>query len=240
MEQHWTTLQQHWASTKQTHLKDLLQDGQRNQGLVFESNDILLDLTHEKMTPETIKLLQEVAVKSQVQEKVKQMFEGQIINTTEKRAVLHTALRAAKGTQSDLKVGDMKVNEEVHSVLDRIQAFSNQVRTGQAKGFTNKQLVNLIVIGIGGSYLSIEFVHEALRSSPEGQSASAGRKLRFLANVDPVDFSRAVEGLDVEETLVLINSKTFTTAETILNAKTVKNWMLSEYKKRGHAVETTE
>jgi glucose-6-phosphate isomerase len=108
------------------------------------------------------------------------------------------------------------------------------------KGFTGKALTSVLTIGIGGSYLGIEFIHEALRSSPKGIAATQGRKIKFIANVDPTDFHRAVEGLVAEETLIIVNSKTFTTAETMLNAKTVKNWLLGEYKKHGHKVDSDE
>jgi glucose-6-phosphate isomerase len=97
-------------------------------------------------------------------------------------------------------------------------------------GHTGKALTNVVVIGIGGSYLSLEFVYESLRSSKLGKDSSKNRKLRFLANVDPIDFDRAVEGLDAETTLFVINSKTFTTAETILNAKTCRTWLANHYK----------
>ena len=102
---------------------------------------------------------------------------------------------------------------------------------GAIKGFTGKKIMNVICIGIGGSYLGIEFVYEALRNHKEGCENAKGRKLRFLANVDPIDFGRAIDGLDLEETLVLINSKTFTTAETMLNARTMKNHFLLEFAK---------
>lgn len=130
--------------------------------------------------------------------------------------------------------------KNVHDVLENIHGFSEKVRNGEWTGATGKKLNNLIVIGIGGSYLSIEFVYESLRSHPKYKELAAGRKIKFLANVDPIDFDRAVEGttfitsgLDVEETLILVNSKTFTTAETILNAKSCKQWMINQYSKLG-------
>lgn len=101
-------------------------------------------------------------------------------------------------------------------------------------------MTTVIAIGIGGSYLGVEFVHESFRSHPDCKKASTGRTLKFLANVDPIDFTRAVEGVNVEETLVIIVSKTFTTAETMLNAKTVKKWLVDEYKKHGQKADTEE
>ncbi len=111
---------------------------------------------------------------------------------------------------------------------------------GELKGFSGKNLSNLIVIGIGGSYLGIEFVYEAIRCHSAAAAGAVGRRLKFIANVDPLDFSRAVDGLNPEETLILVNSKTFTTAETMLNAKTCKNWLLEHYRKNGVALNTKE
>ena len=110
----------------------------------------------------------------------------------------------------------------------------------ERKGYTGKNLVNVLVIGIGGSYLGIEFVYEALRSHPESLKSTQGRKIKFLANVDPIDFARATEGLDPEETIVVINSKTFGTAETMLNARTVKNWIIQNYQSQGINVQENE
>jgi len=109
--------------------------------------------------------------------------------------------------------------------------FSEKVRTGEVRGFSGKLLKNTLVIGIGGSYLGPEFVFEALKTDDASRKAAEGRKLRFLANVDPIDFARAMEGFDIEETLVVINSKTFTTAETMLNARTVRSFIIDHYSK---------
>jgi glucose-6-phosphate isomerase len=129
----------------------------------------------------------------------------------------------------DSEEGDAVKN--VHEVLKRIKEFSDNIRNHTIKGYTGKNLVNTLVIGIGGSYLGPEFVFEALKQDDASKKAAAGRRLKFLANVDPVDFHRAMEDLDIEETLVVINSKTFTTAETMLNAKTVRNYIIEHYKK---------
>lgn len=160
------------------------------------------------------------------------MFRGEQLNPTEKRAVLHVALRM-KETESLVvpgleKEGDAVKN--VHDVLKRIQAFSEEVRKGNVKGYSGKVLKNTLIIGIGGSYLGPEFVFEAMREDPQAKKDAEGRKLKFLANVDPIDFHRAMDGMDIEETLVVINSKTFTTAETMLNAQTVKNHIIEHYK----------
>lgn len=151
------------------------------------------------------------------------MFSGEKINQTEDRAVLHVACRAKPNAV--INVDGKNVVPDVHSVLKRIKQFTNEVRSGQQKGYSGKNLLNTVVVGIGGSYLSLEFVHEAIRSEENAHKGAKGRTLKFLANVDPVDFSRCVEGLNAEETLFVINSKTFTTAETMLNAKLVRNWL---------------
>jgi glucose-6-phosphate isomerase len=137
---------------------------------------------------------------------------------------MHVGLRAPRDKQ--FFVDGKDVVPEVHAVLDHIKAFSEQVRTKEWVGATGKPLTTVISIGIGGSYLGPEFVFEALKTDSVGRVSSKGRSLKFLANVDPVDVARALSGVNAEETLVVIVSKTFTTAETILNAKTVKQWLL--------------
>merc|ERR1719487_913360 len=154
------------------------------------------------------------------------MFNGDKINETEGRSVLHVALRAPR--TASLVVDGKNVVAEVWSVLDAIKSFSDKVRSGEWKGHTGKPLTDVVCIGIGGSYLGVEFVFEALKTDPEAAAAASGRSLRFLANVDPIDVKRALTGLNAEETLVVIVSKTFTTAETMLNARTVKEWLIKE------------
>jgi len=122
--------------------------------------------------------------------------------------------------------------KNVHAILHRMREFSEEIRSGAVKGYSGKSLHTTLVIGIGGSYLGPEFVFEALKTDAESKKGAEGRKLKFLANVDPIDFSRAVEDIDIEETLVVINSKTFTTAETMLNAKTVRNFIIEHYTKK--------
>ncbi len=143
-----------------------------------------------------------------------------MINRTEKRSVLHVALRYPKDKK--LMLNEVNVVEKVHSVLERVKSFSDAVREGKFPGHTKKPLTDVVVIGIGGSYLSIEFVYEGLRFHPQGEKNSNGRRLRFLANVDPIDVKKALQNLDCETTLFIVNSKTFTTAETMLNARTCR------------------
>ena len=153
------------------------------------------------------------------------MGSGAHINSTEDRAVMHVALRMPSDKQCFVDGRD--VVPDVHQVLHKINAFAAKVRSKEWLGATGKPIRNVVSVGIGGSYLGPEFVYEALRADPAGRTASKGRHLRFLANVDPVDVFRAVEGLDPQETLVVVVSKTFTTAETMLNAKTLRGWLVS-------------
>ena len=153
---------------------------------------------------------------------------GEKINVTEGRPVLHTALRKARSEK--LEVDGADVVEGVTDVRRRMADFSESVRSGAVLGHSGKKLVNIVAIGIGGSFLGPEFVYEALRYDPACRESSKGMTLKFLANVDPIDFFRATDGLDVEETLFVIVSKTFTTAETMLNARTSRKHILDHYK----------
>lgn len=162
--------------------------------------------------------------------KINRMSSGQKINPTEKRAVLHIALRMGRDQSVEVE-GEGDVVEEVWKVRDKIEMFSERFRKGYFKGYSGKAIKNVVVIGIGGSYLGPEFVYEALRHDSEAYEAAKGRQLRFLANVDPTDLKRSVEGLDLEETLFIVNSKTFTTAETMLNARTARNLLIDLYSK---------
>ena len=152
------------------------------------------------------------------------MFSGEHINSTEDRAVLHVALRAAR----DDVILDQGTNvvPEVWSVLDKIKSFSEDVRSGKWLGATGQPLTNVVAIGIGGSFLGPLFVHTALQSEPTAAAAASGRSLQFIANVDPVDYASKLAGLDPATTLVVIISKTFTTAETMLNARSARSWIV--------------
>uniref|UniRef100_A0A7S3MTH2 Glucose-6-phosphate isomerase n=1 Tax=Strombidium inclinatum TaxID=197538 RepID=A0A7S3MTH2_9SPIT len=176
-----------------------------------------------------MELFTKVAEETKIFEKLNAMASGEKINITENRSVLHVALRKPK--EDSLVVGDTDVVKDVNEVLDRIQKFSTAVRDGTFKGHSGKKLKNIVAIGIGGSFLGPDFVSEALKHDAACNEASKGMNIRFLANVDPTDFYRATDGLDVEETLYVIVSKTFTTAETMLNARTCRNHILAHYKK---------
>lgn len=235
----WSQLLEHYnKNIKSLHLKDLLTQENRNAQLKIELENILFDYSHEKLDANTLKLLDEFVQSSKLWNKVEDMFSGKKINKTEDRAVLHVALRAKK--DQVITVDGENVVPQIHHILDRISDFSTQVRDGKLKGFTGKNLTNVLVIGIGGSYLGIEFAYEAMRCHKTCAKASEGRVLKFLANVDPNDFYRATQGIDPETTLVVINSKTFTTAETMLNARTVRNWILDHYRKAGQKIDGPE
>lgn len=222
----WKALESHASEMKQLHLRDLLQDSSRSESLVLEESGIYMDFSRENVTTDTISMLCNLAKASKLPEKMEAMRSGAKINSTENRSVLHVALRTPKDSGIDYNVDGQGVMGNVHSVLDKIDAFSEKVRSGEWKGCTNKELTTVIAIGIGGSYLGPEFVYEALRTDATCKASAAGRQLKFLANVDPIDAARVLDGCDAESTLVIIVSKTFTTAETMMNAKTVKKWLI--------------
>lgn len=208
-----------------SHLRDLMQDEERCSELFAEYDGIALDYSRQQVTSETMRLLYELAEAVGLKDRIRAMQEGAKINVTENRAVLHTALRA-RPTET-VMVDGVNVVEQVHEVLGRIATFSRRVRNGEWSGATGKRLKRFVAVGIGGSYLGPDFVYEALKTDAHAASAGqrSGYDLHFLANVDPVDVKRVVEGLDPEETMVIIVSKTFTTRETLVNAKTMRDWL---------------
>jgi glucose-6-phosphate isomerase len=222
----WKALAQHTGEIKRTHLSDLMVDAKRCAAMVASHDGVVLDYSRQNATPKTIKLLLALAKQAGLQKSLHAMAAAKKINTTEDRAVLHIALRADKKQRIMLDGEDTVA--QVHQVLKQIKAFSERIRSGAWKGATGKTLTDVVAIGIGGSYLGPEFVYEALRTDPAAAKAAKGRRLRFLANVDPIDVTRALDGLDPATTLVVVISKTFTTAETMLNAKTVRQWLVKK------------
>ncbi|HEX8200246.1 MAG TPA: glucose-6-phosphate isomerase [Isosphaeraceae bacterium] len=222
----WKALQEHARAIAGLHLRDLLRDERRCRAMTAEHDGIILDYARQNATTETMDLLFALAREADLEGKIRALARGERINTSEDRAVLHMALRAPRGESILLDGTD--VVSEVHQVLDHIRDFTTRVREGRWLGASGQPLTDIVAIGIGGSYLGPEFVHEALRTDPACARAAEGRRLRFLANVDPIDVTRALDGLDPETTLVVVISKTFTTAETMLNAKTVRDWLVSE------------
>lgn len=225
----WKSLQSHKKDViDNVHLRDLLEDEKRNDKLTAEHDGIFLDYSRQRVTEETMDMLFSLANSMNLQSRIKQMMSGKLINTTEDRAVLHTALRARR---SDVIMLDgVNVVEQVHRELDRIRDFTNQVREGKHVGVTGKKIKNFIAVGIGGSYLGPDFVYEALKTDTVGYETgpNSGFSLHFLANVDPVDVKRALEGFNADETMMIIVSKTFTTRETLVNAKTIRTWFWEE------------
>ena len=219
----WQRLEQHKAEIESVHLRDLLKDEERSQKMFAEHDGVYLDYSRQRANLKTLKLLQDLAKRQRLEERIQDMVKGEKINFTEKRAVLHTALRADPSEK--IYVDGENVVEEVHQVLNQIKTFSEGVRNGDIRGYTGKRLRNIISVGIGGSYLGPEFLHEVLKTEPDGVNSALGYNLRFLANVDPVDVERTCADLDPEETLIVIVSKTFTTAETMLNARTMRQWL---------------
>ena len=220
----WKQLVDHARELRKHHLRDLLTDTKRFPAMSCTAEGITLDYSRQNATPKTTKLLLALAKEARLDKQIKAMMSGEHINVTEDRAVLHTALRASKSAK--VVVDGENVMPAVHKVLDDIKRFSDAVRGGKWKGAKNKALKNVVAIGIGGSYLGPEFVAEALATDKKCAKAAAGRTLRFLANVDPIDVERALGGLDPATTLVVIISKTFTTAETMLNAQTARAWLV--------------
>ena len=242
----WTALQAAAASFRsddRLHLRHLCSDSSRCAGLVAThaspaggaDRRIVLDYSRQQVTGETMELLFDLADVTGLTAKRAAMRSGAKINATEGRAVLHPALRMPAGYDyaRHNPAEGAKVLGEVHAVRAAVEAFVAKVRSGEHAGATGKPLKNYVCIGIGGSQLGPEFVAEALRADAAAAAAAEGRTLRFLANVDPVDFALCTRDLDPEETLLVVISKTFTTAETMLNARTARRWILDGLAKAG-------
>jgi glucose-6-phosphate isomerase len=216
----WKALQAHYKKVRELHLRDLFaEDPKRGDRMTAEAVGLFLDYSKNRITDETIKLLIDLAMESGLQSRIDAMFRGEKINTTEKRAVLHVALRAPKG--DSIIVDGEDVIPQVHAVLDKMAQFSDRVRSGDWKGHTGKGIRNVINIGIGGSDLGPVMAYEALK-----HYSDRGMAFRFVSNVDGTDFAEAVQDLDPSETLFIISSKTFTTLETMTNAHTARDWSL--------------
>ncbi|CAD7697833.1 unnamed protein product [Ostreobium quekettii] len=222
----WQALKEHVKEIDKTHLRDLLAEEGRTLALIKEYNGIYCDFSRQRVTEQTLELLYNLAREAQLQQKIDAMFKGEKINTTEGRPVLHVATRARRDQK--IFVDGKDVVPDVWKVLDKIKDFSNKVRSGEWLGVTGKPIKNVVAVGIGGSFLGPLFVHTALRTDLTAGAAAVGRRLRFLANVDPIDVARALDQLRQEETMVVIISKTFTTAETMLNARTLRTWLTTE------------
>jgi glucose-6-phosphate isomerase len=220
----WQALEKHSAAIREAHLRDLFaKDPGRAAKFSVEAEGLFLDYSKNRITAETVSLLLDLARQSGLEEKREAMFTGAKINLTEDRSVLHVALRAPK-SEKILSDG-VDVVPEVHKVLDKMAAFSNKVRSGEWKGFTGKRVKNVVNIGIGGSDLGPVMAYEALRHYTQRDI-----NCRFVSNVDGTDFAEATHDLNADETLWIVSSKTFTTLETMTNAKSARDWTLKSLK----------
>ncbi|WP_327073414.1 glucose-6-phosphate isomerase [Kitasatospora purpeofusca] len=218
----WAALAKHREEFGDTHLRELFAaDPERGRRYTLQVGDLHVDYAKQLVTDETLALLRELAGATGVAALRDAMFRGERINTTEDRAVLHTALRAPR--DAVIEVDGENVVPAVHAVLDRMAAFAEQVRGGEWRGHTGKRIRAVVNIGIGGSDLGPAMAHEVLRSFGQRDL-----DVRFVSNVDGADLHEAVRDLDAAETLFVVASKTFTTIETITNAVSARNWLLAE------------
>ncbi len=216
----WKALEAHAQQVRGLHLRTLFADDpRRGERLTVEAAGLFLDYSKNRITDETLRLLLELAHQSGLRQRIDAMFRGEKINITEKRAVLHVALRAPKN--ESILVDGENVVPLVHEVLDKMTAFANRVRNGEWTGHTGKPIRNIVNIGIGGSDLGPVMAYEALR-----HFSRRDLNFRFVSNVDGTDFAEAVHDFEPDETLFIVSSKTFTTLETMTNAHTARTWLL--------------
>jgi glucose-6-phosphate isomerase len=220
----WGLLERHFQKMKGVHLRQLFaEDGKRGETLSLDAAGVYLDYSKNRITAETLKLLLQLARESKLRESIDAMFGGEAINVSERRAVLHVALRAPRG--ATIMHQGRNVVPDVHAVLDKMAEFTQRLRSGAWTGHTGKRIRNVINIGIGGSDLGPVMAYEALRHYSERSMT-----FRFVSNVDGTDFAEAVLDLDPAETLFIVSSKTFTTLETMTNAHSARDWLLAGLK----------
>jgi glucose-6-phosphate isomerase len=218
----WKALEQHHREIGGRHLRELFaEDPGRGERLAAEAVGLYLDYSKNRVTDETLALLIQLAQESQVEERRDAMFRGEKINVSEHRAVLHVALRMPRGTS--LVVDGVDVVAQVHEVLDRMAEFANRIRSGEWKGYTGKPIRSVVNVGIGGSDLGPVMAYEALRYYTQRDLT-----FRFVSNVDSTDFAEATRDLSADETLFIISSKTFGTLETLTNAHSARDWVVSQ------------
>ncbi|MEV7315870.1 glucose-6-phosphate isomerase [Streptomyces microflavus] len=226
----WTALAKHREEFGATRLRELFaQQPDRGTACTLRVGDLHLDYSKHLVTDETLRLLRELAAATGVAELRDAMFRGEKINTTEDRAVLHTALRVPRSAV--IEVDGENVVPAVHAVLDKMAAFAEKIRAGEWTGHTGRPIKNIVNIGIGGSDLGPAMAYEVLRSFTDRSLT-----VRFVSNVDGADLHEAVRDLDPAETLFIIASKTFTTIETITNATSARDWLLTELRAGQDAV----
>jgi glucose-6-phosphate isomerase len=215
----WQALQKHHDEIGETHLREFFADDpDRGTQLALTVGDLYIDYSKHRVTRETLKLLIDLARTARLEQHRDAMFSGVHINTSENRAVLHTALRLPRGAQ--LVVDGQNVVEDVHEVLDRMGDFTDRLRSGEWAGATGERITTVVNIGIGGSDLGPVMVYNALR-----HYADAGISARFVSNVDPADLVAKLDGLDPATTLFIVASKTFSTLETLTNATAARRWL---------------
>ena len=233
----WKALQEHFDALQAegVNLKDLFANDPNRVGkLSFDTSDLHFDLSKNLVTDETIELLVKLAKACGVEERRDAMYSGEHINTTEDRAVFHTGLRRPKSDIGKYIVDDKDAVADVHEVLDKMYDFANRVRSGEWKGVTGKKIETVVSIGIGGSDLGPVMIYEALKAN------ITGPKCRYVSNIDPNDIAEKVKDLDPETTLCIVVSKTFTTLETITNAKMARWWLLDSLRKSGAIDDSAE
>ncbi|MCA0958877.1 glucose-6-phosphate isomerase [Muricauda ruestringensis] len=220
----WKKLQQHYQETKEVHLRELFSEEGRGKKLSIQWNEFLLDYSKNRISDKTLELLLQLAEEVGLKDSLKSYFQGELINQTEGRAVLHTALRAKKG--EEIYVDGVNIVDEVFEVKDKIKSFSDAVISGERKGHTGKPFTDVVNIGIGGSDLGPVMVTEALKFYQNDL------KIHFVSNVDGDLVHEVLKELDPETTLFVIVSKSFTTQETLSNALTIKRWFLQNAKEK--------
>ena len=220
----WKALETHYEEIRGKHLRELFAaDGTRGERLVAEAAGLFLDYSKNRITDETVLLLEALAEQSALSDRIEAMFTGERINVSENRSVLHVALRMPKN--ASLIVDGVDVVKQVHEVLDRMAAFSDRLREGEWRGHTGRAIRNVVNIGIGGSDLGPVMAYEALR-----HYSKRDMTFRFVSNVDSTDIVEATRDLDPAETLFIVSSKTFTTLETMTNARSAREWSLAALK----------
>jgi glucose-6-phosphate isomerase len=220
----WKALEAHHRHICDLHLRQLFaEDPRRGERFTLEAAGLYLDYSKQRITDESIRLLAALATECGLRDRIDAMFRGEKINATERRAVLHVALRAPR--EATIRADGTNVVPEVHAVLDRMAAFADRVRSGAWRGHTGKRIRNVINVGIGGSDLGPVMAYEALRHYSQRDMT-----FRFVSNVDGTDFAETVRDLAPEETLFIVSSKTFTTLETMTNARTARTWTLARLK----------
>ena len=218
----WLDLTAHYQKIQDVHLRQLFaEDPTRGERMAIEVLGIYFDYSKNRITTETLPLLLQLAKESGLRERIDAMFRGEKINVTENRAVLHVGLRTPKG--QSIFVDGKDIVPQVHAVLDKMTKFANRIRSGEWKGHTGKSIRNVINIGIGGSDLGPVMAYDALR-----HYSQRNLNFRFVSNIDGSDFFEATHDLDAEETLFIVASKTFTTLETMTNARTARAWSLAK------------